>query len=91
MSFYSLPLTLHKSLSRLVRLITRDVACWLLLSRVPYMESTLPIDKARASLEAPPEPVAPGSPKLISRVLGNTCMFSNPRENAERILRLGKK
>lgn len=41
MSFYILPLTLHKSPSLLGRLITQDGACWLLLSRVPYMESTL--------------------------------------------------
>lgn len=48
-------------------------------------------DKARASLEAPPKPVAPESPKLISRFLENISMFSNVGGNAERILRLGKK
>lgn len=48
------------------------------------------IDKARASLEAPPKPVAPGSLKLISRFLENISTFSNVGGNAERILRLGK-
>lgn len=58
------------------------------------MEPTLPrtrLESNGTSLEASPKSVAPESPKLISRFLGNTCMFSNPRGNAERILRLGKK